>query len=213
MLRTLVHYWRVNLAVAIGAAVAAAVLAGALLVGDSVRGSLRDLTLDRLGGIDSALVLDRFFRDEVASDLGAAAPAIVQLCAESYRRHGRRLPADTAGLLRLVDALHAEGQVRLFTATPHNADTPEGGLAVLHDGHTAHYWIAGSAPGPAMTVLLGHTLPRLRDDGIEEFDFVGANTPSIAEFKRHFGPVLTPYFYLEKITRPELRLLYRLKGR
>lgn len=77
MLRTLVHYWRVNLAVAIGAAVAAAVLAGALLVGDSVRGSLRDLTLDRLGGIDSALVLDRFFRDEVASDLGAAAPAIV----------------------------------------------------------------------------------------------------------------------------------------
>jgi len=143
----------------------------------------------------------------------AAAPAIVQLCAESYRRHGRRLPADTADLLRLVDALRAEGQVRLFTATPHDADTPEGGLAVLHDGHTAHYWIAGSAPGPAMTVLLGHTLPRLRDDGIEQFDFVGANTPSIAEFKRHFGPVLTPYFYLEKITRPELRLLYRLKGR
>ncbi len=62
-------------------------------------------------------------------------------------------------------------------------------------------------------VLLGHILPRLRDDGIEQFDFVGANTPSIAEFKRHFGPVLTPYFYLEKITRPELRLLYRLKGR
>ncbi|MCH8962729.1 MAG: GNAT family N-acetyltransferase, partial [Bacteroidetes bacterium] len=117
------------------------------------------------------------------------------------------------GLLRLVDALCAEGQVRLFTATPHDAETPEGGLAVLHDGRTAHYWIAGSAPGPAMTVLLGHTLPRLRDDGIEQFDFVGANTPSIAEFKRHFGPVLTPYFFLEKITRPELRLLYRLKGR
>ena len=111
------------------------------------------------------------------------------------------------------EALRAEGQVRLFTATPSDTDTPEGGLAVLHDGHTAHYWIAGSAPGPAMTVLLGHTLPRLRDDGIKLFDFVGAHTPSIAEFKRHFGPVLTPYFYLEKITRPELRLLYRLKGR
>ena len=150
---------------------------------------------------------DAYRVEEHADD----APAIVQLCAESYRRHGRPLPAETAPLLHLVETLRAEGRVRLFTATDADTDTPEGGLAVLHDGRTAHYWIAGSAPGPAMTVLLGQTLPRLRRDGLEQFDFVGANTPSIAEFKRHFGPVLTPYYYLEKITRPELRLLSRLK--
>ena len=39
------HYWRTNLAVIAGVATAVAVLAGALLVGDSVRGSLRDLVL------------------------------------------------------------------------------------------------------------------------------------------------------------------------
>ena len=105
-----------------------------------------------------------------------------------------------------------KNQVRLFTATAVADGAPEGGLAVLHDGRTAHYWIAGSTPGPAMTVLLGHTLPRLRDAGLQTFDFVGANTPSIAEFKRHFGPALTPYFHLEKFTRPELRLLHRLRG-
>lgn len=87
MLRTLTHYWRVNVAVGLGAAVTTAVLTGALLVGDSVRGSLRDLTLDRLGRIDTALVADRFFRETLADDLlrgteGAApfpevAPAIV----------------------------------------------------------------------------------------------------------------------------------------
>ena len=141
-----------------------------------------------------------------------AASAIVQRCAESYQRHGRLLPADPDRLRTLVDALHAEGHVRLFIATPVEASAPEGGLAILHDGQTAHYWVAGSTPGPAMTVLLGHTLPRLRDAGIETFDFVGANTPSIAEFKRHFGPVLTSYFHLEKITRPELKLLHHLKG-
>ena len=139
-----------------------------------------------------------------------ATSAIVQRCAESYQRHGRSLPADPARLRMLVDALHAQGHARLFTATPTEGTAPEGGLAVLHDGQTAYYWVAGSTPGPAMTVLLGHTLPRLRDAGITTFDFVGANTPSIAEFKRHFGPVLTPYFHLEKITRPELRLLHRL---
>ena len=67
--RNLGHHWRVNLAILMGVAVGTAVLTGALLVGDSVRGSLRDLTLDRLGRVDHALVSDRFFRREVAARL------------------------------------------------------------------------------------------------------------------------------------------------
>lgn len=69
MLRNLLYFWRINLAVVLGAAVATAVLTGALLVGDSVRGSLRDLTLDRLGNVDEALVTDQFFRQKLAGDL------------------------------------------------------------------------------------------------------------------------------------------------
>ena len=57
---------------ALGVAVGTAVLSGALLVGDSVRGSLRDLTLDRLGAIDHALVTDRYVRENLAEDLAAA---------------------------------------------------------------------------------------------------------------------------------------------
>jgi len=67
--RSLVYHWRVNLAVALGVAAATAVLTGALLVGDSVRGSLRRLTLDRLGRIDEVLLTDRFFRTELAEEL------------------------------------------------------------------------------------------------------------------------------------------------
>ncbi|MCI0692337.1 FtsX-like permease family protein [candidate division KSB1 bacterium] len=63
---SLLYFWRINLAVLLGAAVATAVLTGALLVGDSVRGSLRDLTLERLGKIDHALVSDKFFRQQLA---------------------------------------------------------------------------------------------------------------------------------------------------
>ena len=87
-----------------------------------------------------------------------AALAIIQHCAESYGRHGRPLPTDPSRVQTLVHTLQAAGYVRLFTATPVSAHTSEGGLAVLHDGLTAHYWIAGSTPGPAMTVLLGHSL-------------------------------------------------------
>ncbi len=47
--RSLLYYWRTNVAVVLGVATAVAVLSGALLVGDSVRASLRDLVLSRRG--------------------------------------------------------------------------------------------------------------------------------------------------------------------
>jgi len=72
LFRSLVYHRGIHLAVALGVAVGAAVLSGALLVGDSVRGSLRDLTLDRLGAIDHALVTERYFREALADDLAEA---------------------------------------------------------------------------------------------------------------------------------------------
>src|SRR5688572_22140381 len=68
---SLCHHWRIHAAVALGVAAATAVLTGALLVGDSVRGSLRHLVLDRLGKIDEVLVVDRFVREELAADMAA----------------------------------------------------------------------------------------------------------------------------------------------
>ena len=47
--RSATYHWRTNLAVCLGVAAAVSVLGGALIVGDSVRGSLRDLALGRLG--------------------------------------------------------------------------------------------------------------------------------------------------------------------
>jgi ABC-type antimicrobial peptide transport system permease subunit len=67
--RNLTHYWRTNLAVILGVATAVAVLAGALLVGDSVRGSLRDLALARLGRTDLVITASGFFRERLADDL------------------------------------------------------------------------------------------------------------------------------------------------
>ncbi len=71
LLHTLTHHWRLNLAVALGVLAGTAVLTGALVVGDSVRGSLRSLALDRLGRIDHALVAPRLFRSELARELSA----------------------------------------------------------------------------------------------------------------------------------------------
>jgi hypothetical protein len=50
--RNVAYYWRTNVAAALGCAVAVAALVGSLLVGDSVRGSLRDIALERLGPVE-----------------------------------------------------------------------------------------------------------------------------------------------------------------
>ena len=73
MRRALIYFWRTHVAVAMAVAICGAVLTGALLVGDSIRGSLRDLTLDRLGRIDVALLGERFFREDLPADLLARA--------------------------------------------------------------------------------------------------------------------------------------------
>ncbi len=70
ILRRLWHYRRTNLGVLLGAVLAATVLVGALMVGDSVRYSLTRLTESRLGKTDYVVTMqDRFFDANLSSRL------------------------------------------------------------------------------------------------------------------------------------------------
>ena len=82
--RSLWHYRRTHAGVVAGAAVATTVLVGALLVGDSVRGSLRDLADRRLGDVRLALQPpERLFREKLAAelseDLGVPVAPVLEL--------------------------------------------------------------------------------------------------------------------------------------
>src|SRR5687768_6303765 len=85
LLRNLRHFRGANLAVIAGAAVATAVLAGALLVGDSVRASLTALANRRLEWVDHVMV----------------SPRLVSMAPVERRAHGGRKES-------LVDALRAD---------------------------------------------------------------------------------------------------------
>jgi len=107
ILHSLRHYARPHLAVALGVMTATAVIAGALVVGDSVRASLRQMSLDRLGGVDYALTARRFFREQLAESLEVGggdimvAPAIVMPGGLTYVPQGSsRTAGDAAPKLR-----------------------------------------------------------------------------------------------------------------
>lgn len=69
--RSLRFHWRASIAVILGSAAGSAALIGALFVGDSMRVSLRETALARLGPVDYALEGGRFFRASLAEDIAA----------------------------------------------------------------------------------------------------------------------------------------------
>lgn len=76
-LQSLAHYWRSHLGLWLGAFLASAVLTGSLLVGDSVKASLKRAAEMRLGKVRAGLLGgDRWFTEALARDVGAA-PVIV----------------------------------------------------------------------------------------------------------------------------------------
>ena len=82
--RSLWFYRRTHLGVIGAAAIATAVLTGALLVGDSVSGTLQRTARLRLGGTSTAMATgDNFFRaelgNELAGELGAEVATAIQL--------------------------------------------------------------------------------------------------------------------------------------
>jgi len=63
VLRTITYFYRLLLPVAGGVAISTAVIVGALVVGDSMRGSLRHIALDRIGSIQRIAIAPRWFEE------------------------------------------------------------------------------------------------------------------------------------------------------
>ena len=76
--RSLLHYWRLNLAVGIGVALTSAILSGALVVGDSVKESLRQNAEARISRVETVVIGgERFFTAALADRVREASGAEV----------------------------------------------------------------------------------------------------------------------------------------
>lgn len=96
VLRSASYHWRTNLAVILGVAAASSVLGGALVVGDSVRGSLREIAVGRLGRAEIVISSTGFFREDISASVtgslsgASASPMIVASGFVTHEPSGRR---------------------------------------------------------------------------------------------------------------------------
>ena len=155
--RSLTHFWRTNLAVVAGVGVAVSVLAGALLVGASVRASLRDLALQRLGRVDHVVTSGLFFREALADELRTSGAL-----------------GDAASTVAPIIAL--EG-----FATHQESGSRAGGIQVygVDDRFWEFHGIAGDSPAPAPgAVLVSGGLARELGAAVDETLLVRVQKPS-----------------------------------
>jgi putative ABC transport system permease protein len=110
---SLFYHARGNAAVLLGTALGAAVLAGAFLVGDSLRGSLQKRAGDQLNGTSHALVGSRFVRQALADELPGGVKPVILL--QGSARNGDRLASKLTILG--VDARFGLGESTPTTGT------------------------------------------------------------------------------------------------
>lgn len=134
ILSSLRHYWRTNAAVVLGVATAVAVLAGSLLVGESVRASLARMALDRLGRVGETLTSPRFFGEDLAGRLDAGATPLLVLrgtvsAAEGGRRAGEVLVYGVDERFFALQGVDAPVQLQARAAVLSSALAAELGVA------------------------------------------------------------------------------------
>lgn len=156
-------------------------------------------------------VLDGGFR----LDADPPTPIIIDMFEQSYSRHGIRPPIPGTTLERWLGELRRRDIARCFAARQ-----PDGRFAavrvMLRDGTMLYDWLAGADPSvaPSASHWLLHTiLQRFSDDNCREFDFMGANTPGVTDFKRSFGGRISEYHEAEWYRPALLRHMNSVRNR
>ncbi|TWU58063.1 ABC transporter permease [Rubripirellula reticaptiva] len=96
------YSWRVSASVALGVATATAVIVGALLVGDSMRGSLRSLTIERLGRTESIVAPGTFFPTKNLVGKNASASKLIYFPTGVVETRNEQGDIQRAGAVQII---------------------------------------------------------------------------------------------------------------
>jgi len=139
--------------------------------------------------------------------------SIFLLLEKSYSRQKHKLQFNKKQFTSLIKNPDLNKNVRAYSIWLDN--NPVAALIIIIDGFTAYYWLAGSDQNYFSTglnqLLLWLVINALSKEGITIFDFVGANTLTISNYKASFNFELVPYYQISKVTTKGLRFLLKLK--
>lgn len=158
--------------------------------------------------------LRRIPDDLLRLDKDPQTPSLVRMYEQSYARHGVRPPIPGDRMHRLIQGLRNRGLLHCFAAC-----MPDGRLAatriLVRDREMLYDWLAGTDPTIASSAshwLLHKLLLHFSAKGCTQFDFMGANTPGVSDFKRSFGGHEHVYWEAEWFRPSFLRQINALRN-
>ncbi len=128
---------------------------------------------------------------------------------ESYSRSGLKPLMSKTDFIKLIDLARKKNICRLYSVS--SKDKIHSMRAALTWKNKVYDWIAGTATehltSNATHFLVFDILKKFSDEGYSTFDFLGANTKTIADFKRSFGGDLCPYYNTVYYSSPAIKAL------
>ena len=136
-------------------------------------------------------------------------PAVNVLLQRHYQVRHTAAPLSVSQQAAWLEALTRIGMARCLAL--YDAEgVLSAALAVLEDDRRTYTWLAGSRPGPALTILQHTLIEQVVAEG-RSVDLLGANHPTIAFFKAGFCGDAIVHFHAVHYRSPALRLLGALR--
>ncbi len=129
---------------------------------------------------------------------GVDVEEIAAMTAQGYEQSGRKMALNPFILSAFAESLIKRGLGTAVGLRNRGNGRLESGIVLLSNSTTAWCWLTGSVRGPSMTILTAHVQQFLHAKNVRSMDLMGANTPTIAEFKRRFGGDLISYCHLSR---------------
>jgi len=114
------------------------------------------------------------------------------LYSETFKRKGLERPVDSDIIHKLCFNFNAG----IFCSA--TADSVGSMAVIIEDSKRAYYILGASEEGHTSSLTLWTAFQNLAKYGVKEIDLVGANSESIALFKRGFAGKLLPYFGVKR---------------
>lgn len=121
---------------------------------------------------------------------------------KSYLRHGNPPPYSEEYLINIANYLFSK-KIGILLVAKDSEKRILSGMIMIKDKKTLYEWVVAGDPEfhetGANSLLLSYIFSNFSSQ-FDKFDFMGANTQTIAKFKTNFGGQLVPYYTCEKYT-------------
>jgi lipid II:glycine glycyltransferase (peptidoglycan interpeptide bridge formation enzyme) len=138
-----------------------------------------------------------------------------QLLSMSYKRQKHQLKITSEEFFSIIESVKDINFIDVTFYLAYLSDKPIAGQVILYFNGIAYYWLAGGNPEYFSTGVNQYIMDKMLQDsfsmGMKWFDFVGANTPGIENYKATYNFQLIPYYKVQKARGVFPRLMMQLK--